>query len=499
MKDRNAVPAIGSAREQFRMLQIDRLGGLVRFNEQHGDIGRFGPLYGPMVLVNSPQLVQEVLVTRARSFEKSPILRGALFPLAGNGLFTSEGELWRSQRKLMAPLLNAAAVASFTRDMTECASAVARRWRDGDVIDIARETTSVAMAIAGKSLFGMDTISETDELGGALTTALEWTSEEATNLGFILQIRAMLALEGWLDRVPDMLRPRCERFVERLRRPIVWPSRRGRALTRALAVLDARVARLIAERRRSAEQRRDLLALLLEARNDQGEAMSERQVKDEILTLFIAGHETSASAIGWALMLLAQHPCVYRAVRAELDALGRVPTSEDLPALALSQRVFKEALRLYPPLWMLARVAIDAVPVGEYLLPKGTIVIFSPYALHHRAELWPDPERFDPERFTPEREAVRHRAAFIPFGAGARTCIGNFFALMEGPLALATLLHHADFELVNPAGSRAVAYATLRAEDGIKMRVRLRQSPARASVPPARPSARPPSAVTPSG
>jgi cytochrome P450 len=497
MKSRHEVPSIGSTREQFRFLQLDRLGGLVRFNQNNGDIGRFGPLYGPMVMVNSPELVHEVLVTRAKSFEKSPIVRGALYPLAGNGLFTSEGELWRSQRKLMAPLLNAAAVAAFTRDMTECTTEVTQRWRDGQVVDIAHETTSVAMAIAGRALFGMDTISETDELGSALTTALEWTGEVATGLQFILQIRAMINLERWVTRLPRALGSPLLAVVERLKQPILWPTPRSRALERALAVLDARVARLIEERRASAEQPHDLLSLLLEARDDEGNAMSERQVRDEILTLFVAGHETSANAIGWALMLLAQHPAVYRDVRAELDAVGRVPTFDDLPALGLTQRVFKEALRLYPPLWMLARVTVADVPVGQYLLPKGTIVIFSPYALHRRPELWPDPERFDPQRFTPEQEAARHRAAFIPFGAGARTCIGNFFALMEGPLALATLLHHADFELVNPAGSPAVAYATLRAQNGIQMRVRLRPPRTRASTPaPGHASARPPSALS---
>lgn len=483
MKSRRDVPLAGSTQDQIQMLQGDKLGGLARFNQQIGDIGRFGALYGPMVIVNSPELVHEVLVTRARSFEKSPIVRGALFPLAGDGLFTSDGELWRSQRKLMAPLLNAAAVSGFSRDMTECASEVARHWRDGQVVDVAHESTSIAMSIAGRALFGMDTISETDEIGRALSVALEWTGVQALSLSFILQIRVAINLERLAVRLPSLLRAPLQALVDRMKLPVHWPGKRSRALKAALGVLDARVTRLIAERRASADQRRDLLALLLDARDEAGRAMSPRQVRDEILTLFVAGHETSANALGWALMLLAQHPAVYRAVRAELDALGRAPTYEDLPALGLTQRVFKEALRLYPPLWMLARVSITEVPVGEYLLPRGAIVIFSPYALHRRPELWPEPERFDPDRFTPEREAARHRTAFIPFGAGPRTCIGNFFALTEAPLALGTLLHHADFELVDPAGSVPVALATLRAQGGVPMRVKLRRH-AHVSAPP---------------
>lgn len=235
---------------------------------------------------------------------------------------------------------------------------------------------------------------------------------------------------------------------------------------------------MIAERREDQERtraRRDLLTLLLSARDEDGSGMSDRQVRDEVLTLFVAGHETTANALAWSLMLIARHPSVYARVRAEVDALGKVPTSADLPALALCLRVFKESMRLYPPVYMFGRVAVTDVEVGEYRLPRGTIVLVCPWALHRRPSEYPDPERFDPDRFLPEVEAKRAKTAFLPFSAGPRTCIGNYFALMEGPLVLATLLRHADFELATDAPIETEPSATLRPKGGVPMRIALRR------------------------
>jgi len=466
---------MGSALAQLRLMRSERIEGLQRFNAEHGDIGRFAFVFGDVVLANSPQLVHDVLVTRASSFEKSPILRGALYPLAGEGLFTSEGELWRRQRKLMAPLFKHSSVVPFAQDMTRCAERAAKTWRDGQELDMARETTRITMAIAGETLFATDTFDEADELGDALTTALEWAGTQSSSLTLIAQARLSIGLDLLASALPAPLSRPAQRASHALMQPILWPGERTRALRAALAVLDGRVARLIAERRACAASRRDLLSLLLSARDEEGKAMSDRQVRDEVLTLFVAGHETTASGLSWALMLLAQHPSIYAAVRAEVDAIDRVPTFEDLPRLDLALRVFKESLRLYPPVYMFGRVATSEVQLGDYLVPKGTVVLIAPYALHRRREYWPDPERFDPDRFTPQAEAQRHKCAYIPFSAGPRTCIGNVFGLMEGPLVLATLLHHADVELVDGRGSQPEAHATLRPKGGIRMRVKLRR------------------------
>jgi cytochrome P450 len=180
-------------------------------------------------------------------------------------------------------------------------------------------------------------------------------------------------------------------------------------------------------------------------------------------------------------MLIAQHPAWYARLRDEALALGATPTFSDLPKLGVATRVFKESLRLYPPVYMFGRVAMADTEIGPYRVPKGTVVLVSPFALHHRAEFWPDPERFDPDRFTATEEARRHKTAFLPFSAGPRTCIGNYFALMEGPLVLATLLQRADFALVDPRGTVPEPVATLRPKGGIPMKVSLRRAPERAS------------------
>jgi cytochrome P450 len=263
--------------------------------------------------------------------------------------------------------------------------------------------------------------------------------------------------------------------------PIRLPTRETRKLERALDVLDGRVARMIEDRRKN-PGREDLLSRLLSAKDDESGVMSDRQIRDEVLTLFVAGHETTATGLAWSLTLLAKHPDAYARVRAEVDEIGRLPTAADMPRLTYTTRVFKEALRMYPPVYMFGRQAIEDVSIGGYDFPKGTIVLISPYALQRRAEYWPDPERFDPDRFTKENEAARHRSAYLPFSAGPRTCIGNHFALMEATLALATIFHHCDLELMNPGAVVPEPSATLR-PSSVQMRVELRG--ARASVAPA--------------
>lgn len=469
------IPTVGPVTDQLSMMRDDRIGGLLRFNDDVGDIGRFTFVFGDLVLANTPELVHDVLVGRAKDYQKSPILRGALHPLVGAGLFTSEGDLWRKQRKLMAPMFQQATIARYAGDMTASAERAATTWTNGDVVDVARETTRITMAIAGKTLFDADTFTEADELGAALTTALDWAGEQSSSGTLIAQARASIALDGLADRLPERMQDATRRLAERMIVPILWPGERTRALTSAVSVLDARVARMIEERRASTDDRRDLLTLLLHARDeDDGATMSDKQVRDEILTLFVAGHETTANALAWALMLASQHRDVYARLRDEALAVGRTPTYDDLPKLPLALRVFKESLRMYPAVYLFGRVAIAETDLGEYRVPKGTVVLISPFALQRRAHLWSDPGRFDPDRFLPENEAKRHKTAFIPFSAGPRTCIGNHFALMEGPLVLATLLRHADFDLVDPRGAEPEPTATLRPKGGIPMKVTLR-------------------------
>lgn len=443
--------------------------------EQRAPVGRVNGLAGTVVLCSSPSAVHEVLVEKARCFEKSPVLRMALHPLAGLGLFTSEGELWKRQRKLMSPLFQIGQIKRFAEQMSECATRAANTWKDGETVDIAHETTRIAMAVAGRTLFDIDTFDETDELGEALTVALHWTGDQATSVPVILQARLRTQLIRLADHVPHRASDGLKRAADALLSPVLLPTRRTRELQSALDVLERRVARMIEERRSSASTRDDLLSRLLSARDeDDGATMSDKQVRDEVLTLFVAGHETTATGLAWSIMLLCQHPQAYARAREEALACKAAPGYDDLPRLSYCLRVFKEALRLYPPVFIFGRQAITGVEIGGYLLPKGTICLVSPYAMHRRPDLWPDPERFDPDRFTPEAEAARARAAYYPFSLGPRTCIGNHFALMEGPIVLATLLRHADFELLDPRGAEADPQATLRPFGGIDVRVKLR-------------------------
>ncbi len=237
-------------------------------------------------------------------------------------------------------------------------------------------------------------------------------------------------------------------------------------------MIDRRVDRMIADRRASGTARPDLLSMLLGARDESGNPMSDKQVRDEIVTLFIAGHETTATALAWTLYLLARHPEACARARAEARSLpGPTVQSRDLPALGYCLRVFKEAMRLYPPIYFFGRQATIDTTLGGYAIQRGQIVLISAYALHHRASIWPDPERFDPSRFEPAAEEGRHRQAYLPFSAGPRTCIGNLFALMEGPIVLATILRRVELELTSDAVIVPDSSATPRPKGGVPMRV----------------------------
>lgn len=468
----------------LRAFKRDPWAVMARFNRECGDIGRLTFFGNDLVIANAPELVAELLVTNASHYRKSPILRAALFPLVGEGLFTSEGNLWRAQRKLMAPLFHPARVAELAPMMVERAATAIASLKNGEVIDVGRFTTRVAMAIAGKALFGLDMLDEADDLGAALSTALHWTAETAMSVALGMQFQLAWLMERTEPRLPEALRGWTSRAVTRLHDPILWPTPRDRTLAKAVAVIDRRVDRMIQERRSAPGRQDDLLARLLEARGEDGKpAMSDRQLRDEIVTLFIAGHETTATALAWSLYLLGRAPAERARLESEIGGLEDLPASAaDLARLPYTQQVFKESLRLYPPVPVYERVALEPMTVGGYRLDKGAFCTVFPWALHHRPEVYSDPDRFDPDRFREDREAKLHRYAFVPFGAGPRVCIGNHFALLEGPLVLATMLKRLSFEAIDPAPiGLDPTSATLRPIRPIRMRVQ-RKTTARPSA-----------------
>ncbi|MBK6513572.1 MAG: cytochrome P450 [Polyangiaceae bacterium] len=453
----------------------DRLGTLNRLSKATEPLLRLKlPVPGVRAAVaNHPDIVQEMLVEKAKWFDKSDMLRFSLFPLAGEGIFTSNGELWRRQRKLMAPLFHPKALERYAPDMVACTVRTLARWRDGDDLALNAETTRITMAVAGKTLFGADTFSEADELGHALTVTLDWAGwiiGRPMAIAHILMRRQLgLLHERSSGRVAELAR-RAELGV---RGPVLLFGERGRALARAIVVLDEHVQKMIDDRRSSSAVHGDLLARLLDARDEDGSVMSDRQIRDEVLTLFVAGHETTATGLAWTLHEACRDPRVYAEMEREADSVGDEPTVADLGKLGMCLRAFQEALRLYPPVYVFGRDSTQAVTLGEYDVPRSTNVMVSPWAMHRRRDLWSDPERFDPDRFSPEREATRHRYAYLPFSAGPRICLGIHFAYLEAPLILATLLRRYRFELL--AEDEPEPSATLRPKHGVRVRVRARR------------------------
>ncbi len=463
-----AEPLLG----HMRAMRVDRMGFLRRLADEVGRMSRLDTFGRRAVVVNHPEVLHELLVERARAFEKTEVMRFALYPLAGEGLFTSNGDLWRRQRKLMAPLFHAGQMERYARDMVACAARGLAEWKDGQTLQLAKETTRITMNVAGKTLFDADTFSEADAIGDALTVALSWTAANAPSGLAVMHLMARRVALGAMRRTKGASSARLAEIAQRLQSPVVFPGAEGRRLRAAIATLDAQVQKMIDARRGDLE-RDDLLARLLRAKDEDGAKMSDRQVRDEILTLFVAGHETTATALAWAIYCLTKNPEIYSAVEREIDALPGEPSFADVERLPLTLRVFKEALRLYPAVPMFARQTHAPATLDGCALPSGTVAIVCPWALHRSPDLWPDPERFDPDRFTPEAEAKRPRYSWLPFGAGPRTCIGMAFATIEGQLVLASLLRHARFEaLVDEVPEVS---ATLRPRSGMPMRVRLRQ------------------------
>jgi cytochrome P450 len=394
----------------------DRLGLLERMARE-GDVTglHFGPFSG--ILFNKPEHVHSILVEHADDFDKGIAIHHVFRPAIGDGIFSSEGVFHRRQRKLMAPSFQPRHIANYADIMGYYGEQIQQTWEDGSVIDVNQQMTSVTMSIIGKALFDADVFTETDELGAAMTVTMEYVSHALSSL---------------------------------LPPPYNWPTPRNRRAHRAGRVLRDRIARFINQRRQDPTERNDLLSLLLQARDEEGKPMSDAQLMAECLTLFGAGHETTATALTWAWYLLCQHPEQYQQVQREVDSVlqGRTPTYADLARLPYCLQVFKEAMRLYPPAYAFSRRALRDVEIDGYRVPKGWVVLIAPHTLHRRADCFPEPEQFDPERFTPEREKQLPRYAYLPFGAGPRICIGMYFALMEGHLLLATFAQRVRFCLV---------------------------------------------------
>jgi len=409
----------------------------------YGDVTSYRMAGEQLFLINEPRLIRDVLVTHNRNFTKSRGLERSK-RLLGQGLLTSEGAMHLRQRRLMQPAFHRDRVAGYGELMVGYADRMRRAWPDGATLDISREMNRLTLSIVGKTLFDVDVEEQAATVGEALTAVME---------------------SFWMTLLP---------FADVLERLPVPKLRRARM---ARARLDAIIYRMIADRRSSGGDRGDLLSMLLAAQDeDDGRGMTDLQVRDEAMTIFLAGHETTANALTWTWFLLSGAPDVEARLHDEIARAleGRLPSVTDLPSLPFVERVVTESMRLYPPAWIIGRRAIDEYRVGEYVAPPRSILVMSPYIMQRDERFYTDPERFDPDRWTPEFRAALPKFAYFPFGGGPRQCIGESFAWMELILLVATIAQQCRLRLVPGHPVVPQPLITLRAKHGVRMTVEKR-------------------------
>jgi cytochrome P450 len=424
----------------LRAMQHRPLPFLTKLARDYGDASHFRIGPGRLFFFAHPDQVREVLITRHASFVKGLALQRTKVIL-GEGLLTSEGELHKRQRRLAAPAFHRERIQRYAEVMVEKAAGARERWRDGEELDVAHEMMRLTLSVVAKTLFDADVEDEADEIGAALTDLMQM---------FPLLLHPLAPVILKLPFMPQV-----------------------RRLRRAMGRLDRTIYSMIEARRRSNVDRGDLLSMLILATDAEGDGggMSDLQLRDETMTIFLAGHETTANALAWTLYALARNPEVERALHRELDEVlaGRLPTPADYARLPYTEMVLAESMRLYPPAWGLGRYATEPVDIGEWTVPQQGLVILSQWVTHRDPRFWPDPERFDPTRFTPEAKAARPKMSYFPFGAGPRVCIGENFAWMEGVLLLATLAQRWRFHKGNAVDPQALI--TLRPQERMLMRI----------------------------
>jgi cytochrome P450 len=416
----------------------DRLGSLTRWAREYGDIvsARFGPR--TILFVNHPDLVEEVLVHQNRKFIKHYRLRQAKQTL-GQGLLTSEGEFWRTQRKLAQPAFHRERIAAYGRLMVEFTERMLASWADGQVRDVQADMMRLTLEIVAKALFDAEIGGQSAEVSAAMETLMHC---------FVKSTSSPVIVPNWL---PTPMNLKVARMVRRLER-----------------ILFA----IIAERRRSGTDRGDLLSMLLHTQDEEsGRRMTDQQLRDECMTLFLAGHETTANTLAWAWFLLSGQPDVEAQLHSELEGVlgGRPPSVDDLPRLNRAENIIAETLRLYPPGWMLGREAIEPVELGGYLIARGTTVFMTASVIHRDPRWYDDPAAFQPERWADGLIQRIPRYAYFPFGGGPRICIGNQFALMEATLVLATIAQKYRLRLAPDAVVTPLPSMTLRPAQGVKV------------------------------
>ena len=422
----------------------ERIALLRHMARTYGDVSEITLGKQRIVLLTNPDDIRDVLVTHQKLFRKGQALERAKV-LVGDGLLTSEGDLHLKQRRLVQPAFHRARISAYAGAMTGAAMKQQEQWRDGATLDANRAMMMITLDIVAATLFGADVGSESSEIGSALDDVFE-----AFTIGYS-------PLTPLLDLIP---------------------TAKKRRFTAGKKRVDATIDRIIKERRQSGEDTGDLLSMLLHATDVEGDGtgMSDQQLRDEAITLFIAGHETTANALTWTFLLLARNPIAERALHEEVDRVtgDRMPTMEDLPQLPMTRAVVAESMRLYPPAYIVGRRSTESYSVGGFDFPARTIFLAPQFIVHRDPRWWPEPEKFRPERWLDAAAtAARPKMAYFPFGAGTRICVGEQFAWMEAMLVLATLARRWRIR-VDGADPELEPIITLRPKGGLRARLERR-------------------------
>jgi cytochrome P450 len=435
------LPIVGVSLELLR----DPLRLMRRMAREYGDIVRIPVAFGTRILLNHPDWIEQVLVIQHSKFHKSALSKQATKRLLGQGLLISEGELWRRQRRLAQPAFHRTRINEYARTMVEVAQTHVREWRDAEVRDLAHEMMAVTLDVAVRTLFGTTLPGEAQQVGRAMTFLMRY------QLG---RLRSPA-------RIPES-----------------WPTPANRRAQREYEFLDSLVYRIISERqaRQSTDSRNDLLSLLMGALDEDGSQMSPRQLRDETMTLFLAGHETTALTLAWTWYLLSQNPATEARLHEELRGVlgGKPPEAADVERMPYLQAVVQEALRLYPPAYILARTSIAPCRIAGYDFPTGTTILMSQWVTHRDPRYYENPDAFLPERWLQGLADRLPPGAYFPFGDGPRRCIGQGFALLEAALVLGTIAQQFRMRLVPGHPVVPEPLVTLRLRYGIRMTLHAR-------------------------
>lgn len=421
----------------FRALNKDSLGLLQSQKDNYGAMSLIEILGEKQIIVSNPDLFREILVTKSKSFHKGDDYKDTKKGLArflGNGIIVSDGEFWKKQRKLVQPAFHVNRIKEYADTMGEYTEDMLTDWENKNTVDVAHEMMVLTLRIVARTLFHTDVRENTSDIATTMEAVNETSGRNTL-------------LPTWVPTPQELL------------------------ARKAVRDMDEYVYALIAERRQHEEDHGDLLSMLLLAEGDDGTRMSDKEVRDEAVGLFLAGHETTANALNWTFWLLAKNPQIAEKLHEELDRVlaGRTPTMQDLRDLPYTDMVIKESMRWMPPVSGVGRIAIEDVQIGDYLIEKDTSILLNFYSVHHDADYWDNPSEFRPERFAPDCDTDRHRYAYLPFGGGPRVCVGNSFAIMEAQILLATIAQHYTLSLSPNQEVIPVARITTYPKDGLPM------------------------------